>query len=524
MRRRSVIGGLFGLGTGAAKWFDTPLNWGEVSAHVPEDAEPVSRGTTVERTLTDGEEDWFTIDLQAEETVCFALLGFDYWFKRGVEIILYTPDGTVLDSTKVTQTELPRVAIGTTVPETGTYAVRIASLGGQIPYSLLFDVADKDPDPNEINDDRESATEIGIDDPVDGVIIDNEEDWFRFEVNAGEGIEFELTAENLAINRDLEISLFDPSGDEIGEVPRDRPFSAYKTVSNFNFSSLNTAFGADVAEEDGSYFIQVQGLDGAVDGFTTYKLVVKTVDLGQDEPNESRETATPITPGEPVEATLAGYDRDWYQFTAEAGDEIVIDYEVIQFVDLFDREVTLYDPLGNVLSTSTRVLDEPVTAETAGTHSIRIAQGDDNGVKPFLEKEGYRLTVLRNQNMSSKPEQVTFSDQDSDGMEIVVDEVSLPESGFVVLHDERLFTDDDGVFPSIRGVSSFLTAGSHELVHITLDEPLTDSQRLWAVAYRDTNQNGEFDYVATNAREDTPRYTGSTLVMDDACITKRRVC
>lgn len=521
MRRRSVTGSLFGFGTGAIKWFGDSLNRGEVSAHVPEDAELVSGGTTIERTLTDGEEDWFTIDLQTEDTVCLALLRYEYWFKRGVEISLNTPDGTVLDSTEVTQTDLPRVAIGSTVPETGTYAVRITSLGGQIPYSLLFDVADKDP--NEVNDNRESATEIGIDDPVDGVIIDDEEDWFHFEAKAGEGIEFELTAENLVINRDLEISLFDSTGDEIGEVPRDRPFGAYSTVSNFyHTTSIDTAFGADVAEEDGSYFIQVQGLDGAVDGFTAYKLVVKTVDLGQNEPNESRETATPITPGEPVEATLAGYDHDWYQFTVEAGDEITIDYEITQPADLFSPEVTLYDPQNDVLHRG--VPEQPVIAETTGTYSIHIRQGDDMGVKPFLEEEEYRLTVLRNEDVSSKSERVTLSDQDSDGTEVVVDEVSLPESGFVVLHDERLFTDDDGVFPSIRGVSSFLTAGSYEQVHISLDEPITDSQRLWAVAYRDTNQNGEFDYVATNAREDTPRYTGSTLVMDDACITKRWVC
>lgn len=97
---------------------------------------------------------------------------------------------------------------------------------------------------------------------------------------AGEGIELDLIAHDLALNRDIEMTLFDPDGNEIGEIPRDRAYGVYSTQVALDFNGLvDSAIGADVAEEDGSYNVWVRSVDGSVRGFTAYTLVVETVDL-----------------------------------------------------------------------------------------------------------------------------------------------------------------------------------------------------------------------------------------------------
>ena len=207
---------------------------------MPEDADPADPGTTVEGTLADGEAHWYTVDLETEDVlgVVFDSI-FDDWTEKRVEISAYTPDGSVLDSTVIADAAEEGVfeplptAIGAPAPQAGTYAVRIASLAGEIPYSVLIDVADEDP--REPNDERASAAEIATDEPVDGTIIGDEEDWFAFEAAAGEGIELDLTAHDLAINRAIEMALFDPDGNEIGEMPRERPFEAYSTRADLAF-------------------------------------------------------------------------------------------------------------------------------------------------------------------------------------------------------------------------------------------------------------------------------------------------
>lgn len=517
MRRRDVIGGLFVLGTGGTDWVGTPPGGGAESGDVPEAARTVDGGTTVEGTLEDGEAVWYTVDLERSETVSVVFRVRDDWTERRAAISLCAPDGTVLDSTEVSEFDCPRVAIGETVSETGTYAVRIASLEGDLPYSVLIDVAAADC--SEPNDDRESATAIVPGEPVDGVVVGAESDWYVFDAEAGDGIELELTAHDLANNRDVELALFDPAGDEIGETPRDRPFGAYSTVANFvDCVDIETAIGADVAERDGSYFVRVQGVDGSVRGFTDYTLVVETVDLGREEPNEHRSTATALTPGETVETTLAGYDHDWYQFDAAEGDGLTVDYEVTESVDLFSREVTLYDPQHDVVE-----VEGPTTrAEATGTYSLHVAQSDEMGTKPFLEKEGYALTILVDDSDSSEGARVTFADQRSDGTCVVVDEATVPKGGFVVLYDERPFTGDDGVLPTVRGVSPFLEAGSHERIEIGLDEPIAESRRLWAAVYHDSNGNREFDLVTTEEYDKEWRYTTDEIQVIDAARVERR--
>lgn len=114
---------------------------------------------------------------------------------------------------------------------------------------------------------------------------------------------------------------------------------------------------------------------------------------------------------------------------------------------------------------------------------------------------------------------VTFEQQTSNGTAVVVNTVTAPEGGFVVVHDTGLLQGN--VTESIVGTSEFIEAGTQENVTIELDEPLNESQRLIAVVYRDSNDNQEFEYVSSGRTADGP-YTqpdGPQAINDIANVT-----
>ncbi|KYH25707.1 hypothetical protein HAPAU_23850 [Halalkalicoccus paucihalophilus] len=528
MQRRGVLGGLFVLGAGTLGWAYGTIGGARASEHAPEGstAEPIDPGSTVEGTLADGEELRYSIELAGGETLGVVFDStFADWTDQRAEIGVYDPDGTVLDSTMVSTDQPIRTAIGTTVSETGTYAVRVASLAGSIPYSVTIDVADEDP--NEPNDTRESAVEIAPDESVDGVVVGSEKDWFAFEVTAGEGIELELTARDLALNRDLRMAVFDPDGTEIGALPTDNPNrGAYRTDYEFLAtvglppSTDPSVVGADVAEETGTHYVRVSEvgsdtLNGEIRGFSAYTLAVETVALDRFDPNERRETATQLEPDETIDGIIAGYDRDWYAFDAEEGEEIVIDYEFVDTTDgLLGTERELHGPTGEVVTD----VFEPVVAPVSGTYALLVTPDGDTTARDFVAKETYRLTVTVSGNPTPTGRaSVTLTDQSSDGTCIVVDGATLPEGGFVAIHDSQLTADDPS--GSLRGVSPLLEAGTHGRIGVPLDEPLAETQRVWATLYRDTNETRTFDFATTAGDEDGPYTIEGLPVTADACIT-----
>ncbi|MCL7416527.1 MAG: hypothetical protein M8354_01640 [Halalkalicoccus sp.] len=529
MQRRGVLGGLFVLGAGILGWAYGTIGGVRASEHAPEGstAEPVSSGSTVEGTLADGEELRYSIELADGETLGVVFDStFGEWTDQRAEVGVYDPDGTVLDSTAVSTDQLIRTAIGTTASETGTYTVRIASLAGSIPYSVTIAVADEDP--NEPNDTRESAAEILPGESVDGVVVGDEEDWFAFEVLSGEGIELELTARDPALNRDLRMAVFDPEGAEIGALPTDNPNrGAYRTDYAFLASvglppsSDASVVGADVAEGTGTYSVRVSEvgpdtLNGEVRGFSAYTLAVETVALDRFDPNERRESATRLEPGETIEAVLAGYDRDWYAFDAEEGEGIVVDYEFVDTTDgLLGTERELHGPTGEVLTD----LSQPMIAPVSGTYALLVRPDGDTTARDFVAKETYRLTVtVTGDPTPTGRASVTLTDQASDGACIVVDGATLPEGGFVAIHDGSLRSADDPS-ESLRGVSPLLEAGTHGRIGVPLDDPLAETQRVWATLHRDTNGTRTFDFAVTAGDEDGPYTVEGRPVTADACIT-----
>jgi len=112
---------------------------------------------------------------------------------------------------------------------------------------------------------------------------------------------------------------------------------------------------------------------------------------------------------------------------------------------------------------------------------------------------------------------VSAADQSSDGTTVVVERVDLSEGGFVTIHDASL--GEGAVIESIRGTSEYLDAGTHEDVVVELDEPLTETNQILAMAHQDTNGNESYDFATSGGNADGPYTANGAAVIDGATIS-----
>jgi len=112
---------------------------------------------------------------------------------------------------------------------------------------------------------------------------------------------------------------------------------------------------------------------------------------------------------------------------------------------------------------------------------------------------------------------VTFSEQTTGGTTVTVDEVTLPEGGFVTIHDSSLA--DGETLGSVAGTSAYLEEGTHENVTVTLDEPLNEDEQLTAMAHRDTDGDRAYTFVSSNGQTDGPYTADSGAVVASANVT-----
>ena len=92
--------------------------------------------------------------------------------------------------------------------------------------------------------------------------------------------------------------------------------------------------------------------------------------------------------------------------------------------------------------------------------------------------------------------QIVFADQTTReaGTNVVVESVTLPDGGLVVIYNTSMMDGDGSIEESVVGVSEKLDAQQSEDVEIDLAYELEESQTLVAVAYRDTDENGDFNF------------------------------
>ena len=136
--------------------------------------------------------------------------------------------------------------------------------------------------------------------------------------------------------------------------------------------------------------------------------------------------------------------------------------------------------------------------------------------------------TTQNQSNSS----ITVNNQTISGSRIVVQSVTIPSSGFVVLDLSGAgvagVLEEDAV-----AVSEQLPAGTHQNITIPINQSppggvanrssLNNTGNYETIVYRDSNNNGRFEYLTSGTRTDKPMIIGSgaqeRLVSDNAQIT-----
>ena len=110
---------------------------------------------------------------------------------------------------------------------------------------------------------------------------------------------------------------------------------------------------------------------------------------------------------------------------------------------------------------------------------------------------------------------VTFGNQTTGGDTVTVDEVTLPDGGYVTIHDASLADGD--TLGSVAGTSAYLSAGSHENVTVRLTDEAADGTYS-AMAHQETDGDRTYEFVASNGTVDGPYTVDESPVLDNATV------
>jgi hypothetical protein len=233
--------------------------------------------------------DWYRFDVAAGEHLrVVSAEGYGV----GSAFTLYGPSGDVLGSGEEFGTEDAPVA-GATDAAGGTYYLKVTiddTFAGE-PYG--FSVETTPPDPFEPNEKRSEAVPIDSGTTRSGVIAAGDGDWFAVDVAAGETLNttLELTdARSLGYvgRNNADLDLYDPDGDEVGRNRNDVRTNNAPADQTSRFDGRFAVTQTAVAEETGTYYVRVTGVETT--GFTEYDLVTAvsgTDDDGDDGENET---------------------------------------------------------------------------------------------------------------------------------------------------------------------------------------------------------------------------------------------
>ncbi len=118
---------------------------------------------------------------------------------------------------------------------------------------------------------------------------------------------------------------------------------------------------------------------------------------------------------------------------------------------------------------------------------------------------------------------VALSNGTTNGTTVTVDRATLTEGGYVAIHEGGY--NGSNATETLVGATDYLDAGSYANVTVTLgtnDSALTDSGRISAVVYEDTDGDRAFQYAPSGGVEDQPALESGTAVADTASLTVER--
>lgn len=118
-------------------------------------------------------------------------------------------------------------------------------------------------------------------------------------------------------------------------------------------------------------------------------------------------------------------------------------------------------------------------------------------------------TTEWNRDYSPEDVSVKFNSRTTDGKNIFIDRITVPNGGFAVV----VSTPFDNVRENVIGTSEYLEPGTHENVIVELDKKIQDSKELYVFLWEDTNRDQELDLVGN----DRPYTDRKGIVISDKC-------
>jgi eukaryotic-like serine/threonine-protein kinase len=175
---------------------------------------------------------------------------------------------------------------------------------------------------------------------------------------------------------------------------------------------------------------------------------------------------------------VGSHDDNVYALDAESGDELwrfQTGASVLSSPAVADGTVYVGSLDDNIYALDAESGDVLWRFQTGGWIFSSPAVADGTVYLGSFDNNVYAL-----EGGPAEPEaSITFSDQESDGNTVLIDQVDLSHGGLIEI------TDADG---TVCGQSATLAAGIHENVEVTLSPVLKETQELTATVYRPTGE------------------------------------
>ena len=272
--------------------------------------------------------------------------------------------------------------------EAGTYYLRFFAYSS--PVSISFTASLLNNDMNEPNDTKAAATELHDGESTEFTVAGSDIDYFKVTTERGQDIALTVSGYNYA-NKDEKFTLYFDPAEELDT----RTCTAYAYVSANDTLYFH-------AEEAGEHYIGLEyySRSGVTPINGTRKLSVQILDGDQNEPNDTKENATPLAVGTDKEFMVGGFgDEDWFSFEAapDAGEKKLYTLSFTglntDYSDMFYYDV--YAPDSTAVKTGTQVNIRHVSTfscDHQGQYKVRIYTTANNS-KDYYDSAWNRTSM-----------------------------------------------------------------------------------------------------------------------------------
>ena len=325
-----------------------------------EDAQSVPIGESVTTTLVAGKNYYAIPDVKAWQQISVEL--DKAYNSNSMYLSFYNPDGRYWQDGG-NGYQLSKMAY-----TDGKYYFVV---GVSQSMTVSFTVTLYDNDANEPNNTLETAAPIEPGKTVDGVLFSGDADYFA--ITTTKPYQYIVVDEQTA---DTGVNVWG----------RDAAGKGLQSVGNSTRDVFRTA-------EAGTYYLYLTVSGGRA----SYSFTVTLCDNDANEPNDTKEQATPLHSGESKEFTLAAGDVDYFKVTTtKPGQDIALTVSGYNYANQGERFYLYFDPAGDLKYNNTSCaayaeIDANRTlylhAAAAGEHYIALQRSDTTPLTRTLSVE-----------------------------------------------------------------------------------------------------------------------------------------